>query len=126
MTTPARVFILLGAILCATAVAAGAFGAHALRNRLAPELLATYKTAVEYHFWHALGLILLGCVAERLPGSTLIGVAGWTMFGGIVIFSGSLYVLCGTGARWLGAVTPLGGLAFLVAWLLLAVAMARP
>ena len=125
MHSPAKVFVVLGAVLCAAAVAAGAFGAHALKARLPPELLGTYKTAVEYQFYHALGLVLLGGLADRLPGSTLISVAGWTMFGGIVIFSGSLYLLCGTGARWLGAVTPVGGLAFLVAWLLLAVAVVR-
>lgn len=125
MNPPAKLFIALGALLCAGAVAAGAFGAHALKARLAPDLLAVYRTAVEYHFYHALGLVLVGCVATRLADATLAAASGWLMLAGIVLFSGSLYLLAVTGTRWLGAVTPLGGLAFIVAWVLLAVAALR-
>ena len=125
MNPPAKLFIALGALLCAGAVAAGAFGAHALKGRLAPDLLAVYRTAVEYHFYHALGLVLVGCVATRLADATLAAASGWLMLAGIVLFSGSLYLLAVTGTRWLGAVTPLGGLAFIVAWVLLAVAALR-
>ena len=125
MGSPAKLFVALGALLCAAAVAAGAFGAHALKARLAPDLLAIYKTAVEYHFYHALGLVLVGCVISRLQDSAIAAASGWAMLAGIVVFSGSLYLLAGTGARWLGAVTPVGGLAFILAWLLLAAAVLR-
>lgn len=125
MNWPAKLFVVLGALLCAGAVAAGAFGAHALKARLAPELLAVYRTAVEYHFYHALGLVLVGSLASRMPDATLVAASGWTMLAGIALFSGSLYLLAVTGIRWLGAVTPVGGLAFIVAWLLLAVAAWR-
>jgi uncharacterized membrane protein YgdD (TMEM256/DUF423 family) len=122
---PAKLFIALGALLCAAAVAAGAFGAHALKARLTPDLLAVYRTAVEYHFYHALGLMLVGCVVARMADATLAAMSGWVMLAGIVLFSGSLYLLATTGTRWLGAVTPLGGLAFIIAWVLLAVAALR-
>jgi len=121
----AKLFIALGALLCAAAVAAGAFGAHALKAKLAPDLLAVYRTAVEYHFYHALGLVLVGGIASRMADATFAVASGWVMFAGIALFSGSLYLLAVTGARWLGAVTPLGGLAFIVAWVLLAVAAWR-
>lgn len=125
MNPPAKLFIALGALFCAAAVAAGAFGAHALKARLAPDLLAVYRTAVEYHFYHALGLVLVGCIAARLNDATFVTASGWVMLAGIALFSGSLYLLAVTGTRWLGAVTPLGGLAFIVAWVLLAVAALR-
>jgi uncharacterized membrane protein YgdD (TMEM256/DUF423 family) len=107
------------------AVLLGAFGAHALRGKLAADLLATYQTAVQYHFWHALGLLAIGIIATYLPGSAALKWAGWTMLTGIALFSGSLYLLAITGVRWLGAVTPLGGAAFIASWALLAVAIAR-
>lgn len=125
MNPPAKLFVALGALLCAAAVAAGAFGAHALKARLAPDLLAVYRTAVEYHFSHALGLVLVGIVASRMADATFATASGWVMLAGIALFSGSLYLLALTGTRWLGAVTPLGGLAFMVAWVLLAVAALR-
>ena len=125
MGSQAKLFVALGALLAATAVAAGAFGAHALKAKLAPDLLAVYRTAVEYHFYHALGLVLVGGVAARLPESSLVAASGWTMLGGIALFSESLYALSTTGTRWLGAITPLGGVAFIVAWLLLAAATLR-
>jgi len=121
----AKLFILLGALAGALAVVLGAFGAHALRARLAPDLLRVFETAVQYHFWHALGLVAIGIVAIHLPASTALKWSGWLMLAGIVLFSGSLYVLALAGTRWLGAVTPLGGTAFIAGWLLLALAAAR-
>lgn len=120
-----KLFLVLGAIAGMLAVVLGAFGAHALRARLAPDLLAIYNTAVQYHFWHALGLLAIGVVALHLPASSPLKWAGWLMLAGIVLFSGSLYVLALTGARWLGAITPFGGAAFILGWLLLAFAVAR-
>jgi uncharacterized membrane protein YgdD (TMEM256/DUF423 family) len=125
MTTTAKLFIVLGAAAALAAVLLGAFGAHALKARLAGEALALWRTAVEYHFWHALGLIAVGLVAVHLPGSTLLKWSGAAMLAGIVLFSGSLYLLALTGARALGAVTPVGGVAFVAAWGLLILAVVR-
>lgn len=126
MPPTAKLFLVLGALAGAAGVALGAFGAHALKARLAPDQLAVWQTAVQYHFWHALALVAIGIViAVALPGSTTLRWAGWLMVAGLVLFSGSLYVLVLSGARWLGAVTPLGGTAWIVAWLLLAWAVAR-
>lgn len=116
-----KVFLMLGALAAALAVALGAFGAHALKARLAPDLLAVYQTAVQYHFYHALGLVLVGFALVHWPESVWGKAAGWVMLAGIALFSGSLYLLSLTGQRWLGAVTPLGGLAFIAAWALLAI-----
>lgn len=123
--TDAKLFLTLGAVLLAVAVALGAFGAHALKARLGAELLAVYHTAVQYHFYHALGLLAVGLIAMQLPASGLVRAAGWLMLAGIVLFSGSLYLLSMSGIRWLGAVTPFGGTAFIGAWLLLALAAVR-
>ncbi len=120
-----KLFLVVGALSAMLAVVLGAFGAHALRARLAPDLLAIYSTGVQYHFWHALGLLVIGVVAIHLPSSSALKLAGWLMLAGIVIFSGSLYVLALTGTRWLGAITPFGGAAFIVSWILLAVGVAR-
>jgi uncharacterized membrane protein YgdD (TMEM256/DUF423 family) len=125
MTGTARLFIAIGALAGAAGVALGAFGAHALRARLPPEMLAIYQTGVQYHLWHALGLVAIGIVAIHLPGSAPLKWAGWLMLAGIVLFSGSLYVLAATGTRWLGAITPFGGAAFIAAWLALAYAALR-
>lgn len=121
----AKIFLTLAAALLALAVALGAFGAHALRARLTPELLAVYQTAVQYHFYHALGLALIGLLALHWPESGWLRAAGWSMVGGLILFSGSLYFLSLTGVRALGAITPIGGLAFIAAWLLLAYAVWR-
>lgn len=118
----AKLFIAIGCIAALLAVALGAFGAHALKARIAPELLSVYRTGVEYHFYHALGLILVGLAAFQLPDSAWLRSAGWAMLAGILLFSGSLYLLALTGLRWLGAITPLGGVAFLAAWGLFAAA----
>jgi len=113
------VFFVLGALSAALAVGAGAFGAHSLRGRLAQDLLDVFETAVRYQFYHAIGLLAATYAATNWPGG-LAAAAGWLFAAGTILFSGSLYLLSLTGARWLGAVTPFGGVAFLVGWLLLA------
>jgi uncharacterized membrane protein YgdD (TMEM256/DUF423 family) len=107
----------MGAISAAVGVALGAFGAHALKARVGPDLLAVWETGVRYHVVHALGLLAVAWAAERWPSA---GLAGWIFVAGTAVFSGSLYLLVLTGQRWLGAITPLGGVAFIVGWLLLA------
>jgi uncharacterized membrane protein YgdD (TMEM256/DUF423 family) len=100
-------------------VAAGAFGAHALRARLSPDSLTIFETAARYQMYHALGLIAAAWAASRWPGAWP-QLAGWLFLGGTLLFCGSLYGLALTGIRWLGAITPLGGMAFLAGWLCLA------
>ncbi len=114
-----RVFWVLGCVFALLAVAAGAFGAHALRGRLTPDLLAVFETGVRYHMYHALGLLAVAWVLGRWPGSAATA-AGWLFVAGILVFSGSLYLLALTGQRWLGAITPIGGLAFMAGWVVLA------
>jgi uncharacterized membrane protein YgdD (TMEM256/DUF423 family) len=121
----AKLFIAIGALAAAAGVALGAFGAHALKARLAPEMLAIYQTAVQYHLWHALGLIAIGAVAMHFPAASALKWAGWLMLAGILLFSGSLYLLAVSGVRWLGAITPFGGAAFIAAWLVFAWAALR-
>ena len=116
-----RLFFGLGAASAFVAVAAGAFGAHALRARLSPELLAVFETGARYQMYHALGLMAVAWAATRWPGA-LPQWAGWLFVGGTVLFSGSLYALALSGVRALGAVTPLGGVAFLAGWVCLALA----
>jgi uncharacterized membrane protein YgdD (TMEM256/DUF423 family) len=118
-------FLLLGSINAFLAVALGAFGAHGLKSRLTADRLAVYQTGVHYHLAHALGLILIALLAERLPASAPIQWSGWLLTTGIVLFSGSLYLLAISGVRVFGAITPLGGLCFLTGWALLAVAAAK-
>jgi len=113
-----RTFFTMGALLAGLAVAAGAFGAHALRDRLAPDMLAIFETGVRYQMYHALALLAVAWATVRWPESSAV-LAGWCFVAGIVVFSGSLYVLALTGVKWLGAITPLGGLAFLAGWALL-------
>jgi uncharacterized membrane protein YgdD (TMEM256/DUF423 family) len=119
-----RTFLTLGCVLALLAVAAGAFGAHALRARLAEDMLAIFETAARYQMYHALALLAVGWVAHQWP-SGYVSAAGWLFLAGIVVFSGSLYILSLSGVRWLGAITPIGGVAFLVGWALLAVAAWR-
>jgi uncharacterized membrane protein YgdD (TMEM256/DUF423 family) len=119
-----RPFFILGAASAFLSVAAGAFGAHALRSRLAPDLLAVFETAARYQMYHALGLIAVAWAIARWPGSSA-ALAGWLFVAGTVLFSGSLYLLALTGVRWLGAITPLGGVAFLAGWICLALAARR-
>ena len=119
-----RSFALLGALCAFLAVAAGAFGAHALRDSLSQESLAIFEIAARYQMYHALALLAAAWVANRWPGSAA-QAAGWLFAAGILVFSGSLYLLSITGTQWLGAVTPLGGIALLAGWLALAWAVAR-
>jgi len=122
----ARMMLTLGAVAAFLGVALGAFGAHALRARLSEQLLHTWETAVQYHLVHALGLLVLGLtlLLHSGPAPLLRWSAGF-MLAGMVLFSGSLYLLCLSGVRWLGAVTPLGGTALLIAWVLFGVAVWR-
>lgn len=119
-----RLFAILGAGSAFVAVAAGAFGAHALRARLSPDLLAVFETGARYQMYHALGLLAVAWAVTRWP-SPWPPRAGWLFLAGTVLFSGSLYALALSGIRWLGAITPLGGLAFLAGWLCLALAASR-
>lgn len=117
-----KLFVISGAIAMTLAVALGAFGAHALKNRLTNEMLTIFETGVQYHLYHALGLLIVGLIAYFLPDSPLLKWAGWLMICGIIIFSGSLYILSVSGIRWLGAITPIGGLCFITSWILIALA----
>ena len=116
-----RTFVLIGALAGVVGVGLGAFGAHGLRGRLSPEMLAVFETGVRYHMYHALALVATAALMGRLDGR-LIGAAGWLFTAGIVLFSGSLYVLALTGISVFGAITPIGGLAFLAGWACLAIA----
>ena len=115
-----RTFFLIASLFGGLSVALGAFGAHALRDRIEASLLANYQTGVSYMFYHALALFAVAWAISRWPGSNLPVWAGWLFVLGIAIFSGSLFVMAFTGLRWLGAITPIGGVAFIAGWLLLA------
>ncbi|TYR80224.1 DUF423 domain-containing protein [Priestia megaterium] len=117
-----KIFIILGAINAALAVALGAFGAHGLEGKISAKYLEVWKTGVQYHMFHAIGLFLIGLLVNKIPQSTLISASGWLMFIGIILFSGSLYVLSTSGIKVLGAITPLGGGAFITAWVFLVIA----
>ncbi|WP_428235588.1 DUF423 domain-containing protein [Gracilimonas sp.] len=122
MSNP-KIILAVAAFLLAIAVAAGAFGAHALKNTLSAERIETWQTAVQYHAWHALGLMLIALI-----GAQFQMVVTWPaslILSGILIFSGSLYILCLSGASWLGAITPIGGVAFIAGWILLGVQVLR-
>ncbi len=114
-------FLFLATFSAMTAVAMGAFGAHALKHILNSEMLAVYKTAATYQMWHALGLGIIAVCRQQNPGSRLLQWAGWLMFAGILLFSGSLYLLALLNIKWLGMITPFGGVAFIIAWLLMLV-----
>lgn len=118
----AKLFLSLGALAGLLAVALGAFGAHALRGRLDDYARGVFETAVQYHFYHALALALVGILLLSQPATALLKSSGWLFLIGIAVFSGSLYLLAITGIKWLGAVTPLGGLAFIAGWGCLAAA----
>lgn len=119
-----RFFLAAGAISAAISVAAGAFGAHALKARLSPDLLAVFETGARYEMYHAIGLALAAWAASRFPGAAVTW-AGGLFLAGTVLFSGSLYALALTGVRSLGAVTPFGGVAFVAGWIALALAALR-
>ncbi len=113
-------FLFLGALCAGIGVGMGAFGAHALKKILSPEMLAVYHTGVDYQMWHALGLIGIAQLRMHAPDSNLLTFAGVLMFLGIILFSGSLYALALLNLSWLGMITPAGGVCFLTAWLLIA------
>lgn len=117
---PLRHFVALGAANGLLAVAFGAFAAHGLKGLLSSGLLEVFRTGVDYQAMHALALLVVGLLGERAADTRLLTWAGWAFATGILVFSGSLYLLALTDARWLGAVTPIGGTAFLVGWGLLA------
>ena len=114
-----RVFFGLGAVSAGLAVALGAFAAHGLRSRISPEAIQTFETGARYHMYHALALLAVAWAATRWPGAA-VTAAGWLFVAGTLVFSGSLYLLAVTGVRVLGAITPFGGLAFILGWLALA------
>ncbi len=119
-----KTILVTAAVSLALAVIIGAFGAHGLKSRLSPEMMDIYKTGVEYHFYHALGLLLVGILSVQMP-SSLMNLSALLLFLGIVIFSGSLYVLAVSGIKWLGAITPIGGLCFIAGWILLVLAILK-
>lgn len=113
-------FLLIGALAGFIGVALGAFGAHGLRTRVSPEMLAVFETGVRYQMYHALALLLTAATIGRLGDARLLVIAGWFFVAGIVLFCGSLYALTLSGVSMLGAITPIGGLAFLIGWACLA------
>lgn len=120
-----QTILLIGCIMMVLAVALGAFGAHALKKKLNADMMKVYETGVQYHIAHGLGMLLIGTLGQNLTHSTLAVTAGWLLCIGIILFSGSLYVLSFTGVRKLGAITPLGGLAFIAGWIVLLVAVVQ-
>ena len=124
MNLMARLFLLIGALSGALAVMLGAFGAHGLKAKLSEKMLANYMTGVEYHFYHTLALLAIGLLALHLQSRLLVS-GGWAFVIGIVLFSGSLYVMALTGITKLGMITPIGGLAFILGWVLLAAAVIK-
>jgi len=125
MPQTAKLFLILGSFNAALVVLLGAFGAHALKARLSTEMLAVYQTGVHYHLFHALGLLAVGLVATQVTDSSYLRWSGWLMLVGIILFSGSLYLLSVSGLRWVGMATPLGGVAFVAAWIVLVIAIAK-
>lgn len=117
-----KTILMTASVLLALAVALGAFGAHGLKSQLSSDMMQTYKTGVEYHFYHALGLLLIGILAVSFP-SEMIKWSAILLTAGIILFSGSLYVLAVSGIKWLGAITPIGGLSFIAGWILLFLAV---
>lgn len=114
-----KTFLILGALNVFFCIALGAFGAHGLKKMLSADMLTVYQTGIQYHFYHAIGIIIIGLLLLHFPKSRLIPISGWLMLVGIVLFSLSLYVLSLTGIRGLGMITPFGGVSFLSAWALL-------
>jgi uncharacterized membrane protein YgdD (TMEM256/DUF423 family) len=117
------IIIAIAAINGFLSVGLGAFAAHGLRARLAPDMLAIFQTGVQYQMYHALAMFGVGLLCMHINDSAMLRASAWAFLAGIVIFSGSLYILSLSGIRWLGAITPLGGVGFLAGWLLLAAAM---
>jgi len=120
-----RIIGLLGPLSAMLAVGFGAFGTHGLRGQLDEHMLGVYQTAVQYHFYHALGLTLIALALQQQPLNRLLQWSGSLMLTGTLLFSGSLYLLALTGSRWLGMVTPFGGLLFIASWLLFGLGLFR-
>lgn len=120
-----KFLVFFGALGALLGVGLGAFGAHALKGKLDPEMMAVWQTAVLYHLVHALGMVLAGILAHLFPDAAGVRWGGWLLLAGIVLFSGSLYLLAANGQRWLGAITPFGGISFLVGWGVLALSALR-
>lgn len=120
-----RVFLFLGGLFGGLGVVLGAFGAHTLKARLTPELLAIFETGVRYQIYHALALLAVALLHARRPAKGLMTASGWLFVVGTLLFSGSLYALALGGIKWLGAITPVGGTAFILGWFCLAVAALR-
>lgn len=120
-----RLFFGLGSGLAGLSVALGAFAAHALRERIDDRMLANFETGARYQMYHGLALLAVAWAAARFPTSPLPTAAGWLFVAGTVLFSGSLYLMALTGQRWLGAITPLGGVAYLAGWVCLVIAAWR-
>jgi uncharacterized membrane protein YgdD (TMEM256/DUF423 family) len=119
-----RQLVIAASLTLLVGVMAGAFGAHAMRGKLTPDMMAVWQTAVLYQLVHGLGMLAIAALGSRMP-SPLLSASGTLMLAGVVIFSGSLYVLSATGTKWLGAITPIGGLAFIAAWGMVALAAYR-
>jgi uncharacterized membrane protein YgdD (TMEM256/DUF423 family) len=115
-----KFFIFAGSISAFLAVGLGAFGAHILKSKLPQDMMEIYQTGVQYHIFHSLGLILIGIIAHWISQSPVVNWSGGFILAGIIVFSGSLYILSITGIRTFGAITPIGGVAFLLGWILLA------
>ncbi len=120
-----KLFLQLGAINAALAIAAGAFAAHGLKPKLNAHYLEVFQTGAQYHFYHALALLLVGLLMLQFPEQGLLKWVGYLFILGILLFSGSLYTLSISGISWLGAITPIGGLAFIIAWLIMAAVMLK-
>lgn len=122
MNSTAKLFLIIGSISGALAVMIGAFGAHGLKEKLSEKMLANYMTGVEYHFYHTFAILAVGLIALHIQPK-LLAASGWSFVIGIVLFSGSLYAMAPTGITKLGAITPIGGLAFIIGWVLLTIAV---
>jgi uncharacterized membrane protein YgdD (TMEM256/DUF423 family) len=116
ITAMDRTFLLIGAILGFLGVALGAFGAHGLKNRLSPEMLEVFDTGIRYHMYHAFAVLIVAAAIGHIGNARLLTMAGWSFFAGVLLFSGSLYALALTRVGILGAITPIGGVLFLIGW----------
>lgn len=117
-----RLFLLLGSINMALSIALGAFGAHGLKGKVSEKMIANWNTGAHYHMIHAIGLLIVGILISKAHNAGMFTTSGWLMLAGIILFSGSLYVMALTGITKLGAITPLGGLSFIIGWVLFSIA----
>ncbi|MDH4129681.1 MAG: DUF423 domain-containing protein [Spirochaetota bacterium] len=120
-----KLFIVIASISAGLIVILGAFGSHVLKNKISPEMLTVYQSGIQYHMFHSIGLFVVALVAIYVPNSSLVKWSGWIMLSGIVFFSGSLYILSITGIKWIGIITPFGGVALIISWILLAISAFR-